>query len=184
MIDAELTILNFIQEHMTNPVMDKLMVFITTLGDAGIIWIITALIMISCKKYRRTGITLAIGLILSLLIGNIILKPLVARTRPFEFTEKIRLLIETPHDFSFPSGHTIASFEAAVTLMICDRRRFGYAALGLAFVIAFSRLYLCVHYPTDVLTSIILGSIFAVISYFVVNALYKKFAPASTEVSA
>ena len=157
MIDAELTILNFIQEHMTNPVMDKVMVFITTLGDAGIIWIITALIMISCKKYRRTGITLAIGLILSLLIGNIILKPLVARTRPFEFTEKIRLLIETPHDFSFPSGHTLASFISA-TILLVKERKIGYCALTLAVLIAFSRLYLYVHFPTDVLASILLGT--------------------------
>lgn len=180
----EIGILNFIQDHIGCGFLDAVMPVITMLGDGGVFWIAIAVIMLCFRSTRKTALTMGMALVMGLLVCNVTLKPLVGRIRPYDVDPSLPQLVERLSDFSFPSGHTIASFEAAVTLMICDRRRFGYAALGLALVIAFSRLYLCVHYPTDVLASIILGSIFAVISYFVVNALYKKFAPASTEVSA
>ncbi len=163
MIDIELSILDFIQKYIKSPVMDRIMVFITSLGDAGIIWILLALLMLISKKYRRTGIILSVGLILSLLIGNILLKPLCARIRPFAYREEIELLIKTPLDYSFPSGHTLASFISA-TIFLIKERKIGYGALILAVLIAFSRLYLYVHFPTDVLASVVLGTLIGCIS--------------------
>ena len=156
MLNIEFAILDFIRNYITSPVMDKIMVFITTLGNAGMIWIVLAIFMLCSKKYRKTGIVLAIGLICSLLIGNVILKPLFHRLRPFQVREGISLIISAPHDFSFPSGHTLASVISATILMLRERK-IGVYALVLAILIAFSRLYLYVHFPTDVLGGAVLG---------------------------
>ena len=172
----EIGILDSIQNLFGCKFFDIIMPIFTKLGDGGVFWITIAVIMLFFKSTRKTALTMGMALVMGLLVCNVALKPLVGRIRPYNVNPEFTLLIDRLSDFSFPSGHTVASFEAAVTLMICERRRFGYWALILAFVIAFSRLYLYVHYPTDVLTSIILGSLFAVISYFAVNALYKKFA--------
>ncbi len=138
--------------------MDKVMVFITSLGNSGMIWIAVALLMLCSKKYRKTGIILAIGLIGSLVFGNIILKPLFHRLRPFQVKEGIDLIISAPHDYSFPSGHTLASVISA-TILLLRERKIGICALVLAILIAFSRLYLYVHFPTDVLGGTIIGII-------------------------
>ena len=173
----EIPILDFIQEHIGSAFLDKVMPIVTMLGDAGIFWIIIAVLMLFFKQTRKTGLMMGLAMIMGLLVGNAMLKPLVARIRPYDVNTAHQLIISKMHDFSFPSGHTLASFEAAGVLMICERRRFGYPALALAVIIAFSRLYLYVHYPTDVLGGIVLGLTFAFISYLTVNALYKKFAP-------
>ena len=173
----EIGILDFIQEHLSCGFLNKVMPIITMLGDAGIFWIMIAVIMLFFRQTRKTGLTMGLAMIMGLLIGNATLKPFVARIRPYDVNEGIQLLIEKLHDFSFPSGHTLASFEAAGVLMICERRRFGYPALALAIIIAFSRLYLYVHYPTDVLAGAALGLLFAYLSYLIINALFRKFAP-------
>ena len=156
MLNIEFAILDFIRKYLTSPIMDKIMVFITTLGNTGMIWIVLALLMLFNKKYRKTGIVLAIGLILSLVIGNIMLKPLFHRLRPFQIKEGIELIISAPHDYSFPSGHTLASVISA-TILLLRERKIGIYALVLAILIAFSRVYLYVHFPTDILGGAILG---------------------------
>lgn len=177
----EIGILDFIQDHLGCAFLDKAMPIVTLLAEGGIFWITVAVAMLFFKSTRKTGLTIGMALVMGLLVCNVTLKPLVGRIRPYDVNTSFPLLVDRLSDYSFPSGHTLASFEAAVTLMICDRRRFGYAALALAFLVAFSRLYLYVHYPTDVLMSIILGTLFALLSYFAVNALYKKFAPTKSE---
>lgn len=173
MLNIEFAILDFIQKYMTSPIMDKVMVFITTLGNAGGLWIIAALLMICSKKYRTTGIMLAAGLLGSLIIGNLILKPAVARLRPFQIKDGVELLIAAPHDFSFPSGHTLASVICATVLLLRERK-LGYIALPLAILIAFSRLYLYVHFPTDVLAGAIIGIITGFASVKAVNRFIAK----------
>ncbi len=177
----DLPILDWISEHLWCPALDALMPAITHLGDAGIIWIILALTLLIIPKYRSSGAKVALALLLGLLVCNVALKPLVARMRPFEyqllhFGKEIPLLIPAPTDFSFPSGHTNASFAAATALMLHDRK-LGIPASILAALIAFSRLYLYVHYPTDVLAAIALGATLACLSNFLVNkgiALYHR----------
>lgn len=161
----DLPILDWIAANLWNPVLDTLMPLITLLGDAGIFWIAIAVALLCTKKYRRTGLGMAIALVIGLLVCNVTLKPLVMRPRPYDyqadvFHKIIPLLVERQHDFSFPSGHTIASFEAATVIAI-NHKKWGIGALVLAALIAFSRMYLYLHYPTDVLASVVLGIAFA-----------------------
>jgi undecaprenyl-diphosphatase len=170
-VSFDLPILDWIQANMTNPVLDFLMPIITLLGDAGIFWIVCASILALTKKYRRIGFGMAFALMMGLVVCNMILKPGVGRIRPYdfqmqEFGKEIILLIEKQHDFSFPSGHTIASFEAC-TVLLLGNKKLGIPATILAILIAFSRLYLYVHYPTDVIASVILGTIFGIIGYLI-----------------
>ena len=157
----DLPILDWIAEHLWCPILDGVMPFVTHLGDGGILWIALAVILLCLPKYRKTGFAMGAALLMGLLICNLWLKPWIGRLRPFDYqlqcyNRLIPLLIEAPTDYSFPSGHTIASFEAATVLMI-RHKKWGIMAMVLAVLIAFSRLYLYVHYPTDVLVSIALG---------------------------
>ena len=161
----DLPILDWIAANLWNPVLDVLMPLITLLGDAGIFWIAIAVVLLCTKKYRKIGLGMAIAMAIGLLVCNVTLKPLVMRPRPYDyqadvFQKIIPLLVEKQHDFSFPSGHTIASFEAATVIAI-NNKKWGIAALVLAALIAFSRMYLYLHYPTDVLASVVLGIAFA-----------------------
>ena len=173
-VSFDLPILDWIQANMRSGFMDFIMPWITILGDAGIFWMICAAILAITKKYRRIGFGMAIAMVLGLLVCNVTLKPLVARIRPYDFQETlgvtVNLLIEKQHDFSFPSGHTIASFEAC-TVMLLGSKKLGIPATLLAILIAFSRMYLYVHYPTDVIASVILGTLFGVIGYLVTHKI-------------
>lgn len=167
-VSFDLPILDWIQANMANPFLDLIMPWITILGDAGIFWMAVAAILLFTKKHRQTGLGMAFAMMMGLVVCNMILKPWVGRIRPYDFQEElgvtIQLLIDKQHDFSFPSGHTIASFEAC-TVMMLGSRKLGIPATLLAILIAFSRLYLYVHYPTDVIASVILGTIFGIIGY-------------------
>ena len=173
-VTFDLPILDWIQANMANPFLDMIMPWITVLGDAGIFWMIVAGVLAITKKYRKIGFGMAIAMALGLLVCNVTLKPLVARIRPYDLQETlgvtINLLIEKQHDFSFPSGHTIASFEAC-TVILLGSRKLGIPATLLAILIAFSRMYLYVHYPTDVIASVILGTLFGVIGYLVTHKI-------------
>jgi len=167
-VSFDLPILEWIQAHLQSGFMDTIWPIITLFGDAGIFWIACAVILLFTKKYRKIGLGMGIALIMGLVVCNMILKPTVARIRPYDFQAElgvtINLLIEAQHDFAFPSGHTIASFEAC-TVLLLGSKKLGIPATLLAILIAFSRLYLYVHYPTDVIASVILGTIFGIIGY-------------------
>ena len=160
----EFDFLYFLQE-LHQPLLDKIMVALTTLGDAGIFWILLAAVMLCTKKYRRCGICMAVSLILMLITGNVILKHLFMRDRPCWIDPSVQLLVAVPKDYSFPSGHTFASFASAVTILLHHKKE-GIAALVLAVLISFSRLYVFVHFPTDVLTSVVLGTGVALLVWF------------------
>lgn len=176
----DLPILEWIQAHLANGFLDFIMPIITIFGDAGIFWIACAAVMLIFPKTRKTGLAMGVALVMGLLVCNICLKPLVARMRPLVYEVEVlgksaadllhsgQLLVGKPSDFSFPSGHTIASFEAAGVLML-NNKKLGIPALVLAILIAFSRMYLFVHYPTDVLVSVVLGTLFAILANFLVN---------------
>lgn len=163
-------ILDLIQ-NLRCPFLDFLIPRVTALGNGGMIWILTSLIMCINKKYRKTGITVLAALLAGFIICNIIIKPLAARPRPCWIDTSVPILINVPSDYSFPSGHTLSSFIAAFVLLFSGNR-FGYAAVVLAALIAFSRLYLYVHFPSDVLGGIFLA---ALISYVVLGVSNKKF---------
>ena len=139
-------ILHWIQNNITCPFLDAVVPKLTMLGNAGIIWILAGVLLLCTKKYRRQGALVLMGLLAGLLVGNVALKHLVARSRPCWLDPSVQLLIATPTDYSFPSGHTLSSTIAATILTKTDRR-FGYVAIPLAVLIALSRLYLYVHFP-------------------------------------
>ena len=170
---SELGILDSIQEIFGCKFLDTVMPVITLFGDGGIFWIALAIVLLIFKKTRKIGLTMGIALAMGFIIGNLGLKNIFARIRPYDLNPEFPLLIEKLHDFSFPSGHTLASFEASVAIFLYNKK-FGIAAIVLAVLIAFSRLYLYVHYPTDVITSIILGTGFAIISFLIVKKIFKK----------
>lgn len=176
----DFAILDFIRENIANPLMDVIMKIVTTSGDAGIIWIVAAILCLIFKKTRKAGTCMAIALILVLLISNLTLKPLIARPRPFILREEIELIISAPSGFSFPSGHTASSFAAATGLFIYHKK-LGIAALIWAFLIAFSRLYMYVHYPTDVMAGMLVGILCAVIGMVLVNKFYQPISDRITE---
>lgn len=174
MNEFEIKILDFVRDNLACPLLDTLMSIITKFGDGGIFWIAVAVIMIIFKKTRKTGISMGAALLIGLIVGNLLLKNIVARTRPYDVNTNIELLIKRLSDYSFPSGHTLASFEAAVVLLIRDKR-FGIPAIILASLVAFSRIYLYVHYPTDVLGGIILGTVIAFIACKLIDRIYLRF---------
>ena len=175
----DLPILEWIKGHLWCPFLDAIMPIITLLGDAGIFWIAVALLLMFIPKYRKIGFGMGAALILGLLVCNVTMKPLIARIRPYDYMAEhygvtIKLLIDAQHDFSFPSGHTIASFEGATVLML-HNKKMGIPALILAVLIAFSRLYLYVHYPTDVITSVILGIAFGFLGNWLVQKGFARY---------
>ena len=147
------------------PLLDFWMPRITALGNSGVVWVVAAIVLLCTKKYRRYGVMLLVGLAAALLLGNLALKNLFARPRPCWLDSSVRLLIADPTDYSFPSGHTLSSVIGATILTKTDRR-FGYAAIPLAALIAFSRLYLYVHFPSDVLAAAVLGVMIGELAFY------------------
>ena len=157
-VHIELAVLDFIQEHLRTVFGDVAFPLVTSLGNVGAVWILLGVVLLAFRRTRRYGVAVLLALAVEALICNLALKPLVARTRPFDVNTTVELLINRPQDFSFPSGHTSAGFATAAALYATRCK--GWAAAGvLAVVIAFSRLYLYVHFPTDVLAGAALGII-------------------------
>ncbi len=152
----ELSILHGLQEQLGCGPLDALMPLITVLGNGGALWIISAALLLVRPKTRHLGAAMALSLALEALLCNGLLKPLAARPRPFMTDPSVTLLISPPGEFSFPSGHTGASFAAAASLYF-EKSRLWRPASVLAVLIGFSRLYLFVHYPSDVLAGAVLG---------------------------
>lgn len=149
-------ILDWIQMHMRCGVLDTLMPLITSLGNGGAVWIVIALVLLVKRRTRPLGVMLLAGLALGAILGNVVLKPLIARERPCWIDFRVHLLIPSPTDYSFPSGHTLASAVSATILTLWSSR-WGRVAIPLAAAIAFSRLYLFVHFPSDVLAGALIG---------------------------
>lgn len=155
--EIDFNILDFLHDKLSCGFLDFIMPKITFFGNAGLIWIIIAAAMLVSKKYRKNGAELTFSLIGCVLIGNLMLKNIVARSRPCWIDHTVNMLISVPADYSFPSGHTMSSFAAAAVIMHTDKK-WGIAAYILAFLIAFSRLYLYVHFPTDVIAGAVIGT--------------------------
>ena len=171
--EFEIKILIWIQENLRCAFMDFLMPHVTYLAEHGLVPIIISLCLIAFKKTRKCGVSMAISLVIGLVCVNFGLKPLVARIRPYDAYPLYTLLINAQSDFSFPSGHTLAAFECAMSLALYYRR-LAVPSLVVAAFIGFSRMYLYVHYPTDVLVSIFLGILFALVAKRICNIIFQK----------
>ena len=169
----ELQILDWIQQ-MRTPVGDVWMVFISRLGNAGMIWILFTCLLLMIPRTRRWGAALAVALCLDAIICNILLKPMVCRIRPCDVNQTVQLIIARPADYSFPSGHTAASFAAVAALYFAGARKWWKITLPLAILMAFSRMYLYVHYPTDVLGGLIIGLLCGWIADMIIQKVMEK----------
>lgn len=172
MMSFDFSILNYLQEHRT-AFGDTVMPLITYLGNAGAIWIVLGAVLCFFPKYRKAGITVLTALVLTLIVCNLCLKPLVARERPFIVNPGVELLISAPTDYSFPSGHTASSFAAAFALLF-SKNKLWCPSMVLAALIAFSRLYLYVHYPSDVFAGIFLGFILGMFASLIYSFAVKR----------
>ncbi len=193
---------------LQNPVLDKIMEIITTLGDGGILWIAVMLVLLLFKKTRKLGVTLAITLIVMHLLNNEVLKPIIARVRPFyafdpsaipadhkyfdEVMEKALAnvkampelaarwvseytfpgIIDAPSSWSFPSGHTSNAFACAAAIF-ASNKKVGTPVFIFAALMGFTRIYVGVHYCTDVLVGAVVGVIYGIIGYFIASAIVK-----------
>lgn len=166
-LDGE--ILLQIQQHLRTDMLTPFMKIVTFLGNGGWFWILCAVVLLAVPKTRKTGYAAVLSLIFGVIVTNLLLKNIVARPRPFAEIEALIPLIAKPTDFSFPSGHTTASFAVALVMLRMLPKKFGIPAVVLAALVAFSRLYLGVHYPTDVLTGFVIALVGSMLSVWIVR---------------
>lgn len=164
----DFSILDFIQEHMRSGIGDAIMQTVSFAGDKGMIWVGLSLILLAIPKTRKLGAAVAAALVIEVLICNVIIKPYVARIRPCDINTAIQLLVTHPSDYSFPSGHTGAAF-ASTGALLGQKSRIWIPSFILSLFIAFSRLYLYVHYPTDVMAGALLGIMTGLLGSAAVN---------------
>ena len=161
-------------DYGVNAILEPILVFLTNLGDSGILWIAVAILFMCFKKTRKVGLTMAGALVVMTVCNNLILKNLFARTRPFNLEEwkdwfVYPELVKRPSSYSFPSGHASSAFAAATGITVSKKAYYIIPAYLLAAIIAFSRIYVHVHYPTDVIFGALFGIIYGIIAIFLVK---------------
>jgi len=157
LLELDGAVLLWIQEYLRGPLTDAFFIFYTMLGNLGLVWLVLSVVMLFFKRSRRAGITALLALAVGFACTNIILKPLVHRTRPWLVVEGLTALVAEHDPHSFPSGHTAAAFAAACAWRPYLPKRWGNTALVFAALMGFSRLYVGVHFPTDVLCGAMIG---------------------------
>lgn len=172
-LDKEIML--YIQENLRNVTADTVMKAITHLGDLGIIWILIILILAMSKNYKKTALLMAIALSLGLLITNVVLKNNVHRKRPFHAIDNLFPLISKPKDWSFPSGHATSSIGCGLIMLKNLPKKYGISGFTIGLLIAVSRVYLGVHYTTDVIAGGLIGTVSALSSEKAVDKLSRKF---------
>lgn len=179
----DLSVFQWIQS-IQNPILNAIMVGVTTLGNAGAIFIVLGFVLLFTKKYRKAGLTVLVALIVMLLCNDLFLKEFFARIRPFELfasnsqkyaewgTEYVfPNLVYKPSSYSFPSGHTASAFAAAVAVL-WHNRKIGIPTFIFAAIMGFSRIYVQVHYCSDVIAGLITGTICALFAVLIVRFFY------------
>ncbi|MEE1314946.1 MAG: phosphatase PAP2 family protein [Faecalimonas sp.] len=170
--NIDLAILLFVQEYLRTDVGNMIWKFITHLGDGGWLWITVGVILLFFKKTRVIGFSVLISLLINAIFTNITLKDLIARPRPFVICDAIETLIKQPSSYSFPSGHTSGSMTAALVLYKLTPKKYGIPAVILASLIALSRIYVGVHYPTDVLGGLVIAFVSSLWGCYLVKCMY------------
>ena len=182
-LNFDLIVFQWIQS-VQNEFLDALMVGITTLGNGGAVFIAIGLVLLFTKKYRKAGLAVIVALLVMLLCNDLFLKEFFARPRPFILLETdpekyafwgrgyvYPELISKPTSFSFPSGHTASAFAAAIALL-WHNRKIGVPVTIFSVLMGFSRIYVEVHYCTDVIAGVISGTICALVAVLIVKYLF------------
>ena len=177
----DLSVLHFMQDHVRTDWLDPIMKVITHMGGGGgILWILLGIGLSIPKKTRGFGICAFAALTISFLINNVMLKSIAGRVRPYVFDPSIICIVSPAPDSSFPSGHTAAAVSTCLGLAIATWKKWpkwtAFAMVAFALLIGFSRVYICVHYPSDVLTAVVTASLSAVAAFFICRAAEKKIA--------
>lgn len=174
-------ILLWIQDNLRSGILTPVMVFLSRIADYGMVWIFIGIILLCMRGTRKAGTAVALSMITNLLALNLVLKNLVDRIRPYEVIDGLTRLVPAEKSFSFPSGHAGHAFAAAVVIYAMLPKKYGIPALILAVLIAFSRLYVGVHYPTDVLAGSLIGTVIALLAVAVVRTVSDKSQEASEQ---
>lgn len=161
----ELSFLHTMQ-NINCPPMDLVMKVLSTLGDAGIFWIMLGLILACTRKYRKIGLQIACVMLLTFVFGNLILKNIIHRPRPYVVDPTLIPRVRKPSEFSFPSGHTMNGITAALTVYF-NHKKMGIPLVVLAVLIALSRVYNLVHFPTDVFGGFVIGICSAILVQYI-----------------
>lgn len=176
-LNFDLSVFQWIQS-IQNPVLNVIFKVITTLGDSGIIFILLGLVLLCTKKYRKAGVAVIVALLVMEVGNNLILKELFARPRPFNLeydwwneVYKFPEIVSRPSSYSFPSGHTSSAFAATIAVLWYDRK-IGIPATVFAFIMGFSRIYVQVHYCTDVLAGALVGVVYALLGVLIAKYLF------------
>ena len=173
-MDWDAGVLMWIRDNLSCGFLDAVMPVISKICTADIIWFIAALLMIRDRRTRKAGTVLLLALVISILIANIILKPAVGRIRPYDALD-VPIIVSPSSEYSFPSGHTGSSAAASAAMLRELPLKIGIPAVILASLIAFSRMYLGVHYPTDIIGGALSGVLISYVSNWIVDLLYKRF---------
>ncbi len=171
MNEFEIKILNFINETFSCAFLDGFFKGITKFSDSGMGWIVLAIVLMCFKKTRKTAYCLAAALIIGQVLGNNILKNIFDRPRPYTVNPDVITIVPKLDSFSFPSGHTRCAVECALVIFL-NNKKWGTAALIFAALTGLSRIYLYMHYPTDVLGGVALGIIDGFLAFFIVKKIY------------
>ena len=173
-LNFDATILLWIQDTLRNPVCDVIFKFITHLGDNGYFWIGLSLLLCVFKKTRKAGIFALVALLFSVIVNNALLKNIIGRIRPYEIIAGLECIIKHAHDASFPSGHTGSSFAAATVYLMKLPKKISIPIFIVAILISLSRLYVGIHYPTDVIAGAITGAALGVLACLLGEFVIKK----------
>ena len=166
----EFAFLDYLQTLHT-PLLDELMLFITTMAGRGELALIVGVALLCFKRSRKFGLAIIVAMLIGYLLGSVILKPSIARVRPCNVNLAVEMMVERPHSFSFPSGHTTLAFSAIMALYFAQCRKVFWAAACMGAVVAFSRMYLYVHFPTDILAGVAVGTLSAYIAWEIVEKI-------------
>lgn len=168
-------ILLWIQSTCIHECLSPFMIWLTHLGNRGLIWLVPSLLLCISRRTRRIGLLSIAAILTAVLVNNIVLKNWVGRIRPYDALLQVRRLIGVQNDFSFPSGHTAISFASASAIYFSTKKRYGIPCLLLAALIGFTRLYVGVHYPSDVLGGLVVGCLIGYLTArFLGNYLDRK----------
>jgi len=154
----------YIQGFIRTPFLNAVMIFFSSIGNLGLVWIVTGLVLLIPKRTRRGGFDLLLCLLAAYIINDLVIKELVARIRPYEAIDSLKILVKPLTSYSFPSGHANSSFAAALALTLAFGKK-GALAYIPAAAIAFSRCYVGVHYPSDVVAGMLVGTLVALVVY-------------------
>lgn len=183
-VQMEADFLLWIQNNVRAAWLTPPMRLFSLLGDKGIFWIALTLLLLCFRRTRRVGAYCAVSMALTFLVVNCAVKPLVARVRPYDLFPQIQLLVNAEHDFSFPSGHSANSFAVAWILLRMTKKRCGVPAVALAALIALSRLYVGVHYPSDVVAGIAIAILLAELTLRLLPKAERRLFPPKKRASA